>query len=368
VNIPLVNLKRQFKTLKTEISPAIEQVISEASFVRGPNVARFEEEFSTFTGAAGCVGVANGTDAIILALEALNVQPGDEVIVPASTFIATAEAVSKVGAKVIFADVDPVTNCLSAETIEKAYTPATKGIIVVHLYGYPAPMPELINWAKERDLWIVEDCAQAHAAKIDGQHVGTFGDIATFSFYPGKNLGAYGDAGAVISKDLQLLDHVRRNANHGRSGKYSHEFVGQNSRMDGIQGAVLSIKLQYLQEWTNKRRTHAQFYAAALAQLKEHGVILPTDVEGHVYHLFVLRTAKRDALLNFLKEKGIQAGVHYPIPIHLLEAYKEMGHGKGSFAIAEQLSEKCISLPICPELTQEEAEYVAASVIEFFEA
>lgn len=368
MNIPLMNLKRQYSKLKDQIIPAVEDVFEQTAFVRGPFVSRFEQMFASYLDVAGCVGVANGTDAIVLALESLGVLPGDEVIVPASTFIATSEAVTKVGAKVVLADIDPVTNCISVESVAKVISKNTKGIIAVHLYGHPADLSGLQKLAEEKGLWILEDCAQAHGAILDGKQVGTIGNIATFSFYPGKNLGAYGDAGAVVSNDDALLEHVRMNANHGRAAKYSHSFEGHNSRMDGMQGAILSIKLNFLNEWTEARKEVARFYHTELGSLAENkDLFLPAECDGHVYHLFVIRTKYRDELLAYLHKNGVQAGVHYPYPLHLLEAYHHLGHALGDFPNAEKLAEECLSLPMCPELTHEEAGYVVSQVMNFYE-
>ncbi|KAF1075604.1 DegT/DnrJ/EryC1/StrS aminotransferase family protein [Halodesulfovibrio sp. MK-HDV] len=368
MNIPLMNLKRQYSKLKDQIIPAVENVFEETAFIRGPFVSRFEQAFASYLDASGCVGVANGTDAIVLALEALGVKPGDEVIVPASTFIATSEAITKAGANIVLADIDPITNCISVESVIKAISQKTKGIIAVHLYGHPAELFKLQDVAREKGLWLLEDCAQAHGATLDGKQVGTVGDIATFSFYPGKNLGAYGDAGAVVSNSDVLLKHVRMNANHGRDAKYSHSFEGHNSRMDGVQGAVLSIKLEFLREWTEARREVARLYRAGLSTLVENKEIqLPAECDGHVYHLFVIRTNCRDQLLDYLQENGVQAGIHYPYPLHLLEAYQNLGHKSGDFPNSERLAKECVSLPMCPELAHDEVAYVVSQVVKFFE-
>jgi dTDP-4-amino-4,6-dideoxygalactose transaminase len=367
MKIPLVDLKAQLETIRSEIYEAIGEVVESTAFVKGPHTKKFENEFAAFVKASHCIGVGNGTDALEIALRSLGVSAGDEVIVPAMSFISTAEAVTTAGGKVVFADIDPQTKGLDPAKLKAAITPKTKGMIVVHLYGCPANMEELKAVADEHGLWILEDCAQAHAAHIGGQHVGTFGDISSFSFFPGKNLGAYGDAGAIVTSNEELALKVRMEANHGRVGKYDHEFEGRNSRLDSIQGAVLSVKLPRLLEWTEKRREVAGCYRIKLQQLAEKGLLkLPADIPGHAYHLFVVETPKRDSLLEYLHSKGVGAGVHYPIALHNMKAYEYLHHKPDDFPVADALSQQCLSLPIYAELTDLQLDYICKEIINFF--
>lgn len=367
MNIPLVDLKAQLATIREDVFQAMSEVVENTAFIKGRFAQAFETQFAEFLGASHCVGVGNGTDALTVALKALGLAPGDEVVVPAMTFIATGEAVTAAGGRVVLADIDPVTRCIDPDKVRAAITPRTKGIIAVHLYGRPADMDALRPIADEHGLWILEDCAQAHAAHIGGRAIGTLGDMAAFSFFPGKNLGAYGDAGAVVTNDDALARKATMWANHGRIGKYDHEFEGFNSRLDGLQGAILSVKLPHLRRWTEQRRSVAAAYRAGLAPLEEKGLLtLPRDHEGHVYHLFVIETDKRDALLAHLKDAGVGAGVHYPMAMHTMQAYAHLGHAPGDFPAADSLARRCLSLPIYPELTPEQIDFIVAQMMRFF--
>ena len=362
MKVPLVDLKAQYETIKGEMDPALEAVVRETAFIGGPFVRRFEAEFAAFVDRRFCLGVGNGTDALVIALKGLGLEPGDEVIVPAMTFIATAEAVSLAGGRVVFADVDPQTRCLDPAAVEAALSPKSRAILAVHLHGRPAPLAELADLAKRRGLWLIEDCAQAHGASLDDRKVGGLGEVACFSFYPGKNLGAYGDAGAVLCDDEALDERMRMLANHGRMAKYSHLFEGSSSRLDGLQAAVLSVKLSHLPAWNEARRRAAEGYRQRLAGLP---LVLPRDHPGHVYHLFAIETEERDALLEHLKANGIGASVHYPDALPRLPAYQYLGHSPGQFPVAERLADQILSLPLFPEITPEQQDYVAEQVSAF---
>ena len=348
--VPLVDLKTQYATIEAEVRAAMDEVLDSAQFINGPAVADFERRFAASCGAGFAVGVGNGTDALTLALKALGVGPGDEVITTANTFIATAEAVVAVGAAPVFVDVDPAHFNMTPEGLSAAITPRTKAAIPVHLYGQPAPMAEIMSVARQRSIKVIEDAAQAHGAEYHGKRVGSWGDAATFSFYPAKNLGACGDGGAVVTNDEQLAVSARMLRNHGRTDKYLHEYVGVNSRLDTLQAAILGVKLTRLEEWNRMRRTVAAKYDAALGEFA--GLTLPAEMPGgkHVYHLYVVRTGRRDELRQYLSENGIGVGIHYPIPLHLQPALQSLGYGPGDFPVAEQLADSILSIPMYPEM------------------
>ena len=361
MKIPFVDLKAQYQSIKQEIDTAIQSVIEDAAFIKGPYVEKFENEFSTYLGLPHTIGVGNGTDAIEIALKALAIGPGDEVIVPAHTWISTAEAVSYTGAKVVFSEVDADNYCLDPSLLQEKLTSKTKAIIAVHLYGHPAPMAEINKLAKENNLFVIEDCAQAHGAKIDNQLVGTMSDVATFSFFPGKNLGAYGDAGAIVTKDSELAEKCRMLANHGRLGKFDHAFEGRNSRLDGLQASILSVKLKHLEAWTEKRIAAAKKYCS---QLEGTNYKIPTHSENirHVYHLFVIEAEGRDALRDKLSKEGIATGIHYPVALPFLKAYESFGHSKSDFPVSSSSMNKILSLPIYPEISDEQIAYICESL------
>ena len=363
MNIPLVDLKAQYATIKDEIDGAIASVIAKTAFVGGPFAKKFEEEFSAYIGAKHCIGVGNGTDALVMALRWLELKPGDEIIVPALTFIATSEAVTLAGGKVVFADVDPITRTIDPAAVEAAITERTRAVIPVHLYGRPADMDALCALGKKHGLALIEDGAQAQGARIDNQRVGSCSTLGCFSFYPGKNLGAYGDAGAVVLNDDQMEEKIRMLANHGRMAKYGHIYEGTNSRLDGLQGAILSVKLKHLDDWNAARRKAADGYRERLAGLD---LVLPADHPGHVYHLFVIETEKREELLAHLKENGVGASIHYPDALPRLKAYDYLGHKEGAFPVAEKLAATILSLPIYAEITAEQTDFVADQVKAFF--
>jgi dTDP-4-amino-4,6-dideoxygalactose transaminase len=363
--IPLVDLKAQYRDICAEIDPAIRAVFERGEFILGEEVRAFEGEFARYLGAEQAVGVASGTAALHLALAALGVGPGDEVITTAHTFVATAEAICHTGATPVFADIDPVRYTLDPAAVRSKITARTRAVIPVHLYGQPAAMAPLLELARAHGLFVVEDAAQAHGAMCEGRGCGTLGDLACFSFYPGKNLGAYGDAGAVSGRDLAALARVRSLRDHGRSSKYRHETVGFGERLDAVQAAVLRVKLRHLDGWTAARRSHAARYRQLLAGLP---IQLPQEAAGvqHVYHLYVIRTERRDPLLASLKARGIEAGVHYPLPVHLQPAFQYLGGLKGQLPETERAAAEVLSLPLYPELEDAQLRHVTETIREFF--
>jgi dTDP-4-amino-4,6-dideoxygalactose transaminase len=356
MTVPFVDLKVQYLSIKTEIDSAVAETINAAAFVGGRQVEQFENDFARFLGVKHCVGVGNGTDAIHIVLRALGIGNGDEVITVANSFIATSEAITLAGARVVFVDCDPKTYNLDTDKLAKAIGPKTKAIVPVHLYGQPADMVKVRQLASQHGLFVVEDAAQAHAAELDGRRVGSFGDAAAFSFYPGKNLGAYGDGGAIATDDEKLAERCRMLANHGRTQKYDHAMEGVNSRLDGIQAAVLRVKLKHLDQWTNNRRAVAAKYRELLA---DSPVITPVEMENvkHVYHLFVVRLKNRDMVQKALLEHGINTGIHYPIALPNLQAYRYLGHSPSDFPVATRYSGEILSLPMYPELSESQVEY-----------
>jgi dTDP-4-amino-4,6-dideoxygalactose transaminase len=366
--IPFVDLEAQYLTIRPEIDEAMRRVLARSSFIGGDDVEAFAREFADYcaagpepTGPLHCATCGNGTDALYLALRALGVGPGDEVITVAHTFIATTEAIGLTGARPVFVDVLPTTLLMDPAALEAAVTPRTRAVVPVHLYGQPCPMDEVLAVARRHGLKVVEDAAQAHGAHWRGRRVGGLGDLACFSFYPGKNLGAYGDAGAVVGADADLVRRVRMLANHGRLEKYTHEVEGVNSRLDGLQAAVLRVKLRHLDAWNAARKAHAAAYRAALAGAD---LALPVTAPGAdpVWHLFVVRTPRRDALRDRLKRHGVATGVHYPLPLHLQPAYAHLGLGPGALPVTERAAGEILSLPMYPEMTPEHVARVAEAV------
>ncbi|MDZ7336949.1 MAG: DegT/DnrJ/EryC1/StrS family aminotransferase [candidate division KSB1 bacterium] len=388
MNIPFVDLKAQYATLKPQMDAAIQTILDRTAFVMGRDVEVFERAFGDYLGVKHVLGVGSGTDALRLALEALGIGPDDEVITVADTFIATCEAISHVGATVRLVDADPRTYNMDVgklETLVKSLvgrrrSPVRgrlKAIIPVHLYGQPADMPAIMEIARKYDLTVIEDCAQAHGARIrdtdrrgragDGRLVGTFGDAACFSFYPGKNLGAYGDGGAVATNSDEVAERVGLLRNHGQKARYEHLVVGYCHRLDNLQGAVLNVKLPHLDDWNRMRRSRAALYDRLLQDVP--GIVTPHTAPWaeHVYHLYVVRVTdgRRDALRRYLDDAGIATGLHYPIPVHLQQAYASLGHKPGDFPVSEQLAAQGLSLPMYAELTDEQVEYVADKIREF---
>jgi dTDP-4-amino-4,6-dideoxygalactose transaminase len=352
MTIPFVDLKAQYNSIKEEMDTAIHAVIDNTAFVAGHYAHQFEQQFADFLGLKHCIGCANGTDSLEMLLKAMGVGPGDEVIVPAISWISTSEVVSTVGATPVFVDVHPKYYTIDIDKIEVKVTNKTKAIIPVHLYGQPVDMPRLMQLAKKHNLKVLEDCAQAHGAQINGQMIGTFGDCASFSFYPGKNLGAYGDAGGMVTNNDEIAKIARMIGNHGQLGKHNHLMEGRNSRLDGLQAAVLSVKLKYLHQWTEGRIVNANKYSELL---KSAEVIIPTVIEGgkHVFHLYVIRTQNRDAVMQYLKDAGVGVAIHYPTALPLLKCYEERGFTKEDFPIADKVTGEIISLPMYAELTEE---------------
>jgi dTDP-4-amino-4,6-dideoxygalactose transaminase len=366
--VPFVDLVAQYQSIAEEIDRAFHEVTASAEYILGARVQAFEEEFAQFVGAEHAVGVGNGLDALRLGLLALEIGPGDEVIVPANTYIATALAVSEVGADVVLADCDPATYNVDPDAVAAAVTSRTRALLPVHFTGQAAEMGPLLDLAASNGLAVVEDAAQAHGTLYEGRPCGSLGNLACFSFYPGKNLGAYGDAGMVTTNDASVAERTRRLRNYGERAKYDHVVKGVNSRLDGLQAAFLSVKLAHLPAWNEARLGHADEYGAELAGVGDLVLQKRAPASTHVYHLFVVETAERDALREHLTERGIQTGIHYPIPIHLQEAYRDLGLGPGAFAQAERLARQSLSLPMYPELTSAQIGTVTAAVREFFDS
>lgn len=361
--IPLVDLGAQHQKIKLAIRLAMDRVIMNTRFIGGKELDEFEDAFALFCGTKHAIGVSSGTSALELALRALDIGPGDEVITAANSFIATPGSISAVGARPVFCDVLEDTQCIDPEMIEKAITPNTKAIMPVHLFGRLCDMEQVNAIAAKHGLKVIEDGAQAHGARIGDRRAGQWGDAACFSFYPGKNLGAYGDAGAVVTSDDALAAKVRKLKNHGRSEKYMSDILGTNRRLDTLQAAVLSVKLRHLEKWNQSRRDIAASYRSLLDGLP---LELPqVSTENHVYHLFVVRTKLRNELQSHLKERGIDAGIHYPVPLHLQPALSDLGYAKGSFPVTEQLAEEILSLPMFPEMEEGQVERVAEAVRAF---
>lgn len=363
--IPLVDLKAQYKKLKPEIDAAIAAVIDETAFVGTKNnrhIEKFEREFAAYGGVEHCIACGNGTDAIEIALKALGVGEGDEVIVPALTWISTSEAVTSVGATPVFVDISRDFYTIDPQKIEEKITQKTKAIIPVHLYGLPADMDAITAIAKRHNLFVIEDCAQAHGTEYKGKKVGTFGNVGTFSFFPGKNLGAYGDAGGVVTNDKDVAEKCRLIANHGQAKKNEHLCEGRNSRMDGLQAAILSVKLPYLPHWIEARRAVAAVYGHLLT---EGTVGLPTEpaYAKHAYHLYVIEVDNRDAIKKKLQEAGIECGVHYPTALPFLTPYLKFNHRESEFPNAVAAAAKILSLPLYPELTAEDTQFIVETLL-----
>jgi dTDP-4-amino-4,6-dideoxygalactose transaminase len=363
--IPLVDLKAQYETLREEILAAIAAVLDDMHLYLGPRQQAFEEAYARYCEAAACASVSNGTDALELALRAIGIGPGDEVITQPNSFIATAEAISATGATPVFADVDERTATLDPALIGARVTPRTKAIIPVHLYGRPADMDPILAIARRHGLRVIEDACQAHGARYRGRRAGALGDLACFSFYFSKNLGAYGEAGAVTTNDPELADRIEVYRSHGSRVRYQHEMIGRNARMDEIQAAILGVKLRYLDQWNEQRRRKAALLSAALAGTSLELPVPRGDEVYEVFHLYVVRHPEREALRQFLAERGINTGIHYPLPIHLQPAYASLGYASGDFPVSERLSAQSLSLPMYAELSAEQIERIAAAVREF---
>jgi len=356
VTIPFVDLKAQYLSIKEEIDDAIQNVIVNSSFIGGEYVKLFEQNFAKYIGSRHCIGVGNGTDALSIALKGLGIKAGDEVITAANTFIATSEAITLTGAHAVFVDCDPVTYNIDVNKIEEQITERTKVIIPVHLYGQPANMDDISRIAKKYGLFIIEDAAQAHGADYKGRRTGTFGDCACFSFFPGKNLGAYGDGGAIVTNNDDFAKTMRMYANHGRLDKFGHEFEGTNSRLDGLQAAILDVKLKYLDLWNERRLEIAEEYSKGLSGIAVTPTVLP-DIKP-VYHLYVIRIKGRDRLKEQMEKNGISTGIHYPVPLPYLKAYAYRGYRPEDFPVSYGYKDEILSLPIHGNMTDEHVEYV----------
>ncbi|MFA5974950.1 MAG: DegT/DnrJ/EryC1/StrS family aminotransferase [Elusimicrobiota bacterium] len=363
--IPLCDLGQEYTLIRKELDPLLEKILSSGSYVLGPESDRFEKTLAAYCEVRHAVGVNSGTDAIGLAARAAGVKPGDEVIVPAMTFIGSIEPVILLGARPIFVDIDPVTYALDAGEVRKKISPKTKAIIAVHLYGMPADLLALQAIAKETGVTLIEDMAQAIGCEFNGRKIGSFGTLACLSFYPTKNLGACGDAGAVLTSDEELADHVRQLRNHGAKIKYQHEEVAYNTRLDDIQAAILRVKLGHLDEWNDRRIQLAREYTRRLAGLP---VTTPKELPGrkHTYHVYALQTPRRDALREFLQKRGISSALHYPIPLHLLPALRPYGGREGDFPNSEQLARQMVSIPLYPHMTLDDVGTVSDAIRDFF--
>jgi len=377
MQVPFLDLKVQYQSIKQEIDPAIQNVIDNAAFILGKSVADFESDFAKAHNVKYCCGVSSGTDANHLVLWALGLKPGDEVIIPANTFIATAWGATLCGAKPVFVDCESGSYNIDPSKVEKAITKKTEAIVAVHLYGQPADMDPLNEIAIKHNIYLVEDCAQSHLAEYKGKKVGGLSEAASFSYYPGKNLGAYGEGGAVTTNNPEIAQKVKMIRDHGAVQKYNHEIFGHNYRMEGIQGAVLGVKLKHLDKWTDGRRRVAAKYRELLRDLKNIKVPVEMPYAKHVYHLYVIQVRsgdkqndnqKRDALQKYLGDNGISTGLHYPIPLHVQPCFRDLNYKKGDFPVTEQLAETGLSLPMYPELKDEQIEYVCSKIKEFFPA
>ena len=376
MNVPFLNLKVQYKQIEHEVLPMVTEAMTNGAFIGGPQVLGFEKEFAEFCESKYCAGLNSGTDALRFALMAVGVGPGDEVITVPNTFIATTEAISQAGATPVFVDIDERTYnmdpqkleaCLNQRYAHGAMRSAgrPKAVIPVHLYGQPADMDLILDIAQTHNIKVIEDACQAHGALYKDRKVGSFGSVGCFSFYPGKNLGAYGEGGAIVTQDEEIVGKIRMIRDHGQAKKYFHDIEGYNGRLDAIQAGVLRIKLRRLSDWNQSRRENAAYYNELLSKVE--GITLPVEADfaSSVYHLYVILVDDRDGLQQFLSDKGIGTGLHYPLPLHLQKAYAYLGYEDGSFPVTESVAKKLISLPMFPELTREQIEYVAESIKEF---
>jgi dTDP-4-amino-4,6-dideoxygalactose transaminase len=366
MDIPLVDLKANYHSIKDEIDIAIQEVIDNTSFIMGKYLKNFEENYAKFCNVKHAIGCSSGTTAVHMALLAVGLKKGDEVLTVPNTFIATTECISHVGGKIKFVDVEEDTALINIDQLEKSITTKTKAIIVVHLYGQMPDMQKIRKIADEHGLFLIEDAAQAHAAEWKGHQPGFYGDIASFSFFPAKNLGCFGDGGGVVTNNDEFAEKMRLLVNHGRTTKYEHKMEGFNYRLDPLQAAVLNAKLPHLSKWTDMRRKHASFYNRHLSELEQ--VQTPVEAKGakHVYYMYEIRTKKRNELMQFLKEKGISCGIHYPIPLHLQPAYANLGFKKGDYPVSEMLAKEILSIPIYPEISEEQRNYIVDNITQFY--
>ena len=364
VKVPFIDLTAQHSAIEHELLEVFQRVVQNSTFILGPEVKRFEGSFASYLGASQVVAVNSGTAALHLVLQAFGIGPGDEVITVANTFIATAEAISAVGARPVFVDVDAISYTMDASKLEGAITKRTRAIIPVHLYGQAADLDPILALAHRINLLVIEDACQAHGAEYKGRKAGTLGQAGCFSFYPSKNLGCCGEGGAVVTDDADLAQRVRMLRDHGSVRKYEHRWPGYNFRMEGLQGAILAFKLRYLDEWNNRRRALAARYNQLLA---DPGVVVPAEVPyaRHVYHLYVIQSEQRDALRDYLATRGIQTAMHYPVPIHLQEAYRTLRYKPDTFPVTERLARESLSLPMYPEMDPKAVDYVASAISDF---
>lgn len=364
MSVPFLDLKRQYLSIKDEILPAVAKVFESTEFVLGREVAAFEDEFAAFCGVQHGIAVNSGTSALHLALLAVGIGQGDEVITVPCTFVATVAAIVYTGATPVFVDIDPVTYTMDPRQIEAAITPKTKAILPVHLYGNPADMGPILEIARRHGLAVIEDAAQAHGAEYQGRRTGSMADLGCFSFYPGKNLGAYGEGGLITTNHPELVRKIRMLRDWGAEKKYQHLLKGFNYRMEGVQGAILRVKLRYLEQWTEARRAHAAAYGQILS---ESGLMLPTELPGnrHVYHVYAVLTPHRQELMESLNSQGVQTGIHYPYPVHLLPAYSDLNYSAGQFPVSERVASQELSLPMFPEMTAVQIQAVGQAVTDF---
>ena len=366
MKVPFLDLKSQYESIRDEIGDALQHVLDNTAFASGSFVEKFENEFASFCMCKYAVGVGSGTDALWAALLGLGVGQGDEVITVPNTFIATVEAISFCGAKPVFIDIDEKTFNMNPDLLESAITPYTKAIIPVHLYGQMADMDPIMEIGRSHRVYVIEDASQAHGSLYKGRVAGSIGDAGCFSFYPGKNLGAYGEAGAVVTNNAELVAKIKMFRDHGQAKKYIHSMIGWNVRMDGFQGAVLSAKLKHISAWTDARRSNAKKYNDMLSEVDGITIPFEADYAKHVYHIYSILTQNPDRLLNALREKEIFCALHYPVPLHLQEAYHFLGLGKGSFPVSEKCAEQQLSLPMFPELTNEQIGFVCSEIKRLF--
>ena len=362
MNIPFVDLKTQYESIKMEIDTVIQDVINNTAFIKGSYVEQFESDYASAYGVKHCISCANGTDALFIAQKMLGIGPGDEVITTALSWISTSESISLTGAKPVFVDIEEDYFTIDPQKIEEKITSRTKAIIPVHIYGQCADMDPILDIARKHNLYVIEDTAQAHFAKYKGKLAGTMGDVGTFSFYPGKNLGAYGDAGAIITNSVELAEKIRMFANHGAFQKHNHKMEGINSRLDGLQAAILSVKLKYIQKWNEKRRKVASLYSELLAKNESIKTPIIRDNSQHVFHVYCVKTEDRDKLKGTLEEQGVKTAIHYPTALPFLEAYEYLNHKQEDYPVAHQTQSEILSLPIFPEISELQIEYIIQTI------
>lgn len=364
MKVPFFDLKKQYKSIQSKIDFVIKQTLSNSSFILGKNLEEFENQFAKYIGVDYTIGVNSGTDALLLSLIALGIKKDDEIITVPNSFVATTLAITNLGAKPIFVDIDSKTYNIDVNQIEKNITNKTKAILPVHLYGHPAEMNKILEIAKKYNLKVIEDACQAHGALYNGKKVGSFGDLACFSFYPTKNLGAYGDAGIITTNNKELANKLKMLRNYGQTKKYYYEIRGINTRLDEIQAAILNVKLKYLDKWNEKRIKNANLYTSLLKNIPEISLPISQDSK-HVFYSYIIRTENRDQLQKYLEENGILTLIHFPIPLHLQKVHKNLGYKLNDFPITEKYANEILSLPMFPELTKSEIKYIAEKIKEF---